>query len=181
MFSAYLQPDLLDELGSFTVTDVQPHILSAKSNINVADSPTYTQAINSPHADKWWEARESELTTLESELQAWGLIPCEPWMHVLPNTWAFPLKHIPNGLAKKFKARFCIHGDRQVEGVDFFEAWAPVVQWTTVRSRMVLATRMNLVSAQADITAAFLHVPLGLDEHIYVQQSAGFQHDGDCS
>ena len=44
---------------------------------------------------------------------------------------------------------------------------------------MVLATRMNLVSAQADITAAFVHAPLGPDEHIYVRQPAGFQRDGD--
>eukprot|EP00804_Cyclotella_cryptica_P006884 CCRYP_020802-RA/>CCRYP_020802-RA protein AED:0.48 eAED:0.48 QI:0/0/0/1/0/0/2/0/93 len=37
-------------------------------------------------------------------------------MHVLPSTWAFRLKRFPNGLAKKFKARFCIRGDRQIEG-----------------------------------------------------------------
>jgi len=83
-FSAYLQPDLSDNVGSFTVTDVQPHILSAKSATNAANSPTYTQAINSPHAEKWWDAMESKLTTLESDLQAWELVPREPWMHVLP-------------------------------------------------------------------------------------------------
>ena len=44
---------------------------------------------------------------------------------------------------------------------------------------MVLATRMNLVSAQADITAAFVHAHLGPDEHIYVRQPAGFQCDSD--
>eukprot|EP00804_Cyclotella_cryptica_P011602 CCRYP_020927-RA/>CCRYP_020927-RA protein AED:0.29 eAED:0.29 QI:0/0/0/0.66/0.5/0.66/3/0/467 len=133
-FSAYLQPDLSDDLGSFTVTDVQPHILLPKSTTNAADSPTYTQAINSPHAEKWWEAMESELTTLESKLQAWELVPREPWMHVLPSTWAFRVKRFPNCLAKKFKAHFCIRGDRQVEGVDFFKTWATVVQWTTVRT-----------------------------------------------
>ena len=117
--------------------------------------------------------------TLKSDLHAWELVPHEPWMHVLPSTWAFRLKCFPNGLAKKFKACFCICGDRQVEGVDFFETWAPVIQWTTVWSMMVLATRMNLVSAQAVITAAFVHASLGPDEHIYVRQPAGFQRDGD--
>jgi hypothetical protein len=38
---------------------------------------------------------------------------------------------------------------------------------------------MNLVSAQADITAAFVHAPLGPNEHIHVRQPAGFQRDGD--
>jgi hypothetical protein len=65
----------LKKVGSFTVTDVQPHIISAKSAANATDSPTYTQAINSPHAEKWWDAMESELTTLESDLQAWELVP----------------------------------------------------------------------------------------------------------
>eukprot|EP00804_Cyclotella_cryptica_P029108 CCRYP_005282-RA/>CCRYP_005282-RA protein AED:0.23 eAED:0.21 QI:0/0/0/0.75/0/0/4/0/1154 len=75
IFSAYLQPDLSDDLGSFSITDVQPHILAAKSATNTADNPTYGQAINSPHAEKWWEAMESELTTLETDLQAWELVP----------------------------------------------------------------------------------------------------------
>ena len=44
---------------------------------------------------------------------------------------------------------------------------------------MVLATCMNFISAQADVTAAFVHTPLGPDEHIYVHQLAGFQCDGD--
>eukprot|EP00804_Cyclotella_cryptica_P021898 CCRYP_000848-RA/>CCRYP_000848-RA protein AED:0.35 eAED:0.26 QI:0/0/0/1/1/1/3/0/651 len=107
-FSSYLQPDLSDDLASFTITDVQPHLLTASPADDTSNSPTYSQAIHSPHAEKWWEAMETELTTLESDLQAWELVPREPWMHVLPSTWAFRLKRFPNGLAKKFKARFCI-------------------------------------------------------------------------
>ncbi|KAL7474188.1 hypothetical protein ACHAW6_000178, partial [Cyclotella cf. meneghiniana] len=64
----------------------------------------------------------------------------------------------------------------QVKGIDFFETSAPVVKWSTVRSMMILATRMNLM---ANITAAFVYAPLGPDEHIYVRQPAGFHHDGD--
>ena len=39
---------------------------------------------------------------------------------------------------------------------------------------MVLATHMNLVSAEADIMVAFVHAPLGPEEHIYVRQPVGF-------
>ncbi len=38
----------------------------------------------------------------------------------------------PDGLIKKFKARFCARGDQQIKGIDFFETYAPVVQWTTI-------------------------------------------------
>ncbi|KAL7474206.1 hypothetical protein ACHAW6_000192 [Cyclotella cf. meneghiniana] len=40
---------------------------------------------------------------------------------------------------------------------------------------MVLSTKLGLRSAQADITAAFVHPKLGPDEHIFVHQPAGFQ------
>ena len=51
-FSAFLRPDLTDELGSHMVTDIQPHILAAKANKHDADNPSFKQAINSPFADK---------------------------------------------------------------------------------------------------------------------------------
>eukprot|EP00804_Cyclotella_cryptica_P000828 CCRYP_001075-RA/>CCRYP_001075-RA protein AED:0.12 eAED:0.13 QI:0/0/0/1/0/0.25/4/0/1066 len=82
-FSSYLQPDLSDDNASFTITDVQPHLLTASPAGDTSDSPTYSQAIHSPHAEKWWDAMETELTTLESDLQAWELVPHEPWMHEL--------------------------------------------------------------------------------------------------
>jgi len=43
---------------------------------------------------------------------------------------------------------------------------------------MVLASRMNLVSARADITAAFVHALIGPDNHIYVRKPASFQFNG---
>jgi hypothetical protein len=168
IFSAFLQPDLADDADTYTVTDVQPHLLSAISAKNDPDAPTFNQAINSSNAEQWWDAMEVEMNTLEVDLEAWHLVRREPWMNVLCSKWAFRVKRFPNGLVKKFKARFCVRGDMQIEGVDFFETWAPVVHWPTVRALIILATKMELVSAQADITAAFVHAELDEDEHIYV-------------
>jgi hypothetical protein len=53
--------------------------------------------------------------------------------------WAFKIKRFPDGTVKKFKALFCAQDDRQKEGIDFIETWAPVVQWLTIRIVMVLA------------------------------------------
>eukprot|EP00956_Cyclotella_meneghiniana_P017550 scaffold28812_cov78-Cyclotella_meneghiniana.AAC.3 len=94
-------------------------------------------------------------------------------------TWAFKLKRFPDGLAKKFKARFCVQGDRQIEGIDFFETWAPVMQWTTVWAMMILAAKQKMFTAQADIKAAFVHASLAENEHIYVEQPKGFVTDKD--
>jgi hypothetical protein len=40
------------------------------------------------------------------------------------STWAFKCKRYPGGLIKKFKARLCARGDKQLEGTDFFDTYA---------------------------------------------------------
>jgi hypothetical protein len=44
-----------------------------------------------------------------------------------------------NRLIKKFKARFCMCIDMQIEGVDFFDTYAPVVQWSAICLIMIIA------------------------------------------
>jgi hypothetical protein len=75
-----------------------------------------------------------EIATLEA-LGAWEVLEydSETMSNVIHLTWAFKCKQFPDGLIKKFKAWFCARGDMQLEGVDFFETYAPVVQWTIIR------------------------------------------------
>ena len=40
---------------------------------------------------------------------------------VLGGTWVFKRKRTPEGVITKHKARFCVRGDQQVQGVDYFE------------------------------------------------------------
>ena len=53
-------------------------------------------------------------------------------MNVLKGTWAFKIKRYSDGLIRKFKARFCIRGDMQIEGINFDETYAPVVNWVLI-------------------------------------------------
>ncbi len=72
---------------------------------------------------------ELELATLEA-LNAWEVVEYDPpsMPKVIRSTWAFKCKQYPDGLVKKFKARFCARGNMQLEGIDFFEMYAPVVR-----------------------------------------------------
>ena len=98
--------------------------------------------------------------------------------NVINGTWAFKCKRFPNGTVKKFKARFCARGDQQLEGIDFFDTYAPIVQWTTVRLMLILENLLGLKSKQADVTAAFLHATLEKDEEVYVEMPLGFKQRG---
>ncbi|KAL7546222.1 hypothetical protein ACHAWF_011445 [Thalassiosira exigua] len=107
-------------------------------------------AMNGPFADDFWK------------------------MRVLPSTWAFKIKRFPDGAVKKFKACFCACGNRQEHGVNNRETWSPVVNWSTICTIMILAAKERLVSAQCDITAAFVTAPIPPDEVVYVAQPCGF-------
>jgi hypothetical protein len=54
-------------------------------------------------------------------------------MNVLKGTWVFKLKHLPDGTPSEFKARFCARGDLQQAGLNYFDTYAPVIQWLTIR------------------------------------------------
>ena len=148
--------------------------LQAKTAANQEDNPNWWQATNGPFHDEFWDAACVEIETLE-RMNAWDVVPRSNEMNVLPSTWAFKLKRFPDGKIKKFKARFCARGDKQIEGVDYFETYAPVVQWTTVRLMIVLECLLGLVSKQGDITCAFLHAHLEEGENVYLEMPQGFK------
>jgi hypothetical protein len=99
-------------------------------------------------------------------------------MKVINSTWAFKCKHYPDGLIKKFKARFCAPEDQQLEGIEFFETYAPVVQWTTIRLMFVLEVLLGLKSLQGNVTCAFLQADLEEDKKVYVDMPMGFAQYG---
>ncbi len=123
-------------------------------------------------ANEYWKAMKLEIATLEA-IDAWSVIDCLDH-HVIASTWAFKCKRYPDGLIKKFEARFCARGDPQIEGIDFFETYAPVVQWTTIRLMFILEILLGLKLKQGDITCAFLHADLEPGENVYVDMPLGF-------
>ena len=93
--------------------------------------------------------------------------------NIIESTWAFKKKRYPDGGLKKLKARFCVRGDQQVDGVDVFETYAPVVAWITVRLLLILSMVLNLQTQQVDYTNAFCQAPL--EQTVFVELPAGFK------
>ena len=172
-----------------TVEAMHPMFLITKAD--AADNPRWNEAMSGPDAAGFMEACKKEIDTLFRLMKAWIVVDREPWMNVIPSTWAFKRKRFPDGTVKKLKARFCARGDYQVEGIDFFDTFAPVVNWTTVRLMLILSIILNLATVQVDYTAAFLHAPIDRDPKwdsmtrqerersgVYVEMPRGFGQDG---
>jgi Reverse transcriptase (RNA-dependent DNA polymerase) len=92
---------------------------------------------------------------------------------VLKSTWVFKLKRLPDGTPHQYKAQFCVRGDLQIEGIDFFETYAPVVQWSTICMLLVSILTEGWTTQQVDYTNAFTHAEI--NEEIYVEYPKLFE------
>jgi hypothetical protein len=173
---------------SGTVEWMNPALFSVKANAE--DNPTWHEAMGGPNAEGYWQACKKEYETLIS-MKVWEVVERQTWMNVIPSTWAFKCKRYPDGLVRKLKSRFCARGDRQIEGVDYFETYAPVVNWQTVRIMLVMSLLLGLETKQVDYTAAFVHADIDRDPNwdsmsalereqsgVYIQMPKGFQTAG---
>ena len=134
--------------------NIHPLLLASKANS--ADTFTYNQVMNGPDHDGYIDAMDAEVKTLDNQMEDWDVVTCTDSMYVLPSTWAFRCKRFPDGTVRKLKARFCVRGDRQIVGVDYFETFASVVQWATVRLLLILTMRRS--KSRRDILYRFVPI-----------------------
>jgi hypothetical protein len=77
--------------------------------------------------------------------------------------WTYQRKRCPDRSLNKYKARLCVNGIRQIQGIDYTESLAPGIQWSTIRMVNMLAAIHNLKGKQIDFTQAFPQAKLKED------------------
>jgi hypothetical protein len=96
---------------------------------------------------------------------------------ILPAVWAMRRKRkIATGEAYKYKARLNVHGGKQEYGVNFWETYAPVIAWATIRLYLILAILNRKVTRQIDFVLAFPQADIECD--LYMEIPRGFQFEG---
>ena len=154
-----------------------PLFLKAKSAASNEDNPSWKDVMNGDFKVGLWEAALAEIKTLE-DMDSWDAVDRTDDMNILASIWTFKIKRFPDGLIKKFKARFCARGYQQLEGIDFFKTYSLVVQWTTVWKLLILEVLLKMKSKQGDVTADFLNGELEERENVYVKMPLDFRKHG---
>ena len=167
------QAELETDMTTFESEITDPRVYNAKFCRKQLDpdSPTFHEAMSGLEADKYIEAMKEEILNLK-RMNTWILVDREPHMKVLKGTWAFKLKRTPDGVAYRHRSRFCVRGDQQEYGVNYFETFAPVVQWSTIRLLLILILTNDWKTRVIDYTNAFPQA--NIDTDIFVEPPALF-------
>ena len=129
--------DYLADLNTYFDTVIidynNPRAFVAKTRRNSdPENPSYNEAMTGLHAREYKIATHKEISQLIKQY-TWYMITQNTLQeipdgkyHMLPVTWDFNLKRLPNESPLKSKARYCALGKKQTEGVDYFETYIPV-------------------------------------------------------
>ena len=71
----------------------------------------------------------------------WSYVQCPSDKNIITAKWIYKIKKDSEGRLVKLKAQVVARGFQLLEGADYFDTFAPVVRWTTIRVIIALATQ----------------------------------------
>ena len=132
---------------------------------------SYKEAMRDP---RWNASMSDEVVALERE-RTWDVTDLPRGKKALSNKWIHKIKYNADGTEERLKSRLVVCGNKQVEGEDYYETFAPVAKLTTVRTLLEVGVALNWEIHQMDVHNAFLHGDL--EEEVYMKLPQGFHTD----
>ncbi|KAJ3708504.1 hypothetical protein LUZ61_012209 [Rhynchospora tenuis] len=125
----------------------------------------------------WRKAMQTEIEALEHN-NTWSIEDLPSNKKAIGCKWVYRIKYNSDGSVERYKARLVVLGNRQVEGIDFKETFAPVAKMVSVRTFLAVAVARGWELHQMDVHNAFLHGDL--HEEVYMRLPPGFasKHPG---
>lgn len=134
----------------------------------VYEPKTYAQAMTDK---RWRDAMGVEIDAQELN-RSWTIEDLPPGKKAIGCKWIYKIKYKSDGTLERYKARLVALGNRQIEGEDYGETFAPVAKMNTIRMFLRAAVGKGWDIHQMDVHNAFLHGDL--DEEVYMKLPPGF-------
>jgi hypothetical protein len=128
--------------------------------------------------DGWRDAINSEVDSILRN-QTWKIVDQSNGKTPITAKWIFKIKKGSSGKVYKLKAQLVARGFQQKVGIDYNDIFAPVVQWSTIRTIFALAAQNQWPLHQMDVVIAFLNGTV--QEDIYMEIPEGFLGANDPS
>ncbi|KAG7536483.1 GAG-pre-integrase domain [Arabidopsis suecica] len=175
--SASLSSSTVQGTSSYPLTDyVSDECFSPGHKVFLAAITANVEPKNFKEAVQvkvWNDAMFKEVDALEIN-KTWDIVDLPPGKVAIGSQWVYKTKYNADGTIERYKARLVVQGNKQVEGEDYNETFAPVVKMTTVRTILRLVAANDWEVYQMDVHNAFLHGDL--EEEVYMKLPPGFRH-----
>jgi hypothetical protein len=127
------------------------------------------QAVHSPDQDFWKGEINTKLGNMDRH-NVWTPVKRDPSIHPLTTTWVFRRKTDENGDLSKYKARLCVRGFNQQEGVDYNNVFLPTGRLTSLRLLLKICQLNHFEVHRMDVKCAFLKGVPKEDLYIFTPQ-----------
>jgi hypothetical protein len=142
--------------------------------------PTDASLFTGPHAASWQASLDKEHAAFDRHevcnLILRSLVPDD--VRILRMKCVWKVKCSQEGLAACFKSWWVVCGQHMVEGIHYFQSWAPTARATSIKILLTIAGVLGLKLVLYDVVSAFLVIKVV--ENIYVYPGKGFMHRGKC-
>jgi hypothetical protein len=98
-------------------------------------------------------------------------------VQIVSSVWALQRKrNLTMNKVKSHKARLNLHGRKQVYGMNYFETYAPVVTWFTIRLMIIFGIIFCWALQQVDFVMAHPQAPIEMDIYMVLPQRIETEH-----
>ena len=147
---------------------------TAVSEIEAIDPQSLEEAMRRPDWPKWEIAIQEELSALK-KAGTWGIVERPKERNIVKSKWVFRIKKDAAGKVERYKARLVAKGFTQVQGVDYYDTWAPVAKLGSIRLLLAVAAQNGWPVDMFDFHSAFLNGELDSDEEVFMEQPQGYE------
>ena len=131
---------MINENFDGSLNEIHHLVLDAGKSNN--ENYTFHEMLKQDDASNFIKAMGKE-SNYHSSRSHWEIVKrfeIPPGVKTSQAIWSFKHKSFPVGKQNRHRTHLCAHGGMQQWGVNYWETYAPVVNWISVRFLMILRT-----------------------------------------